>query len=250
MRLSAKQWQHIHAFQAGEIERLASDKEFALASSRRPHFTRVGEWLTEGEQNQTVLELGCGPGRYAAMLSSLGYAVTGVDPSSFPAWEMIRRHTSARLMDEVFAEDLPFEDESFDNVACLGALLYFADADKALSEIKRVLRPGGKFYVRTVNRRNLYWSVHRKPIDPASTNHYTEAELAAFLESHGFEVSKTFSYGFYPPYGGSLWWWLSNGTIAIGMQEMLSRLTPKSRRVNVVAYCRQPDESRSDNEDA
>lgn len=250
MKLSAKQWQQIHTFQAGEIERLASDKEFALASSRRPHFTHVGDWLTEGEKNETVLELGCGPGRYAAMLSSLGYSVTGVDPSSFPAWEMIRRHTNARLMDEVFAEDLPFEDESFDNVACLGALLYFADSEKALAEIRRVLKPGGKLYVRTVNRTNLYWSVHGEPIDPASTNHYTEADLAAFLASQGFEVSKTFSYGFYPPYGGSLWWWLSNGVLPIRLQELLSRLTPKSRRVNVVAFCRKIIPSRTENADA
>jgi len=162
--------------------------------------------------------------------------VTVGDSSDFPSWDVIRSKTTAELRGGVYAEDLPFDDQAFDHVACLGALLYFQDVDKALDEVKRVLKPGGRLYMRTVNRTNLYWLAHRKPIDPASTNHYTEHELTQLLERAGFSVERSFSYGFYPPALGMWWWRLVNGILPIGFQEVLSLLTPRSWRVNVVAF--------------
>ena len=238
--LSPKQWEDIHSFQAKEIERLCSDFAFTSAASKQPHYTRIGEWLP-GQSGEKVLEVGCGPGRYVAMLSTLGYDVIGIDPCEFPAWDMIREQTTADLRSNLFAEELPFEDECFDHVACLGALLYFKDPEKSLSEIKRVLKPGGRLMMRTVNRTNLYWLINRQPIDPASTNHYSENEIRSLLEASGFTVDQTFTYGFYPPFFETYWWYLMNGPISIGFQEFLSTITPKRNRVNVVAFAAKPD---------
>jgi SAM-dependent methyltransferase len=226
----------INAFQRNEIVGLAkADGDAAEAASLRPHYSGIGEWLPRGLGGR-VLELGCGPGRYVALLAGLGYDVVGVDPASFPLWDDIRAHRKVELIDGVKAEALPFADASFDHVACVSALLYFDDAQKALSEIRRVLKPGGRLYVRTVNSRNLSRRWRKANIDPVAQNYFDEAELTQFLNKGGFEVKKTFTYGFFPPVMTAFWWYLCNGIIPIRVQEWLSAATPADMRVTVVAY--------------
>jgi len=231
----------INAFQREEIVGLAKlDAAAAEVASKRPHYTGIGEWLPRGLGGK-VLELGCGPGRYVALLSALGYDVVGVDPASFPLWEDIQTHRKVELISGIKAEALPFPDASFDHVACISALLYFEDAKKALDEIARVLKPGGRLYVRTVNSRNLSRRWSKTNIDPAAPNYFDEAELTEFLTKGGFEVKKTFTYGFFPPVMTSFWWYLCNGPISIGAQERLSALTPSDMRVTVVAFAQKPE---------
>src|SRR6266480_1312689 len=130
--LTSAQVESIHAFQRDEIERLAKEPDFAAEAGRSEHFSRVADWLRP-ELGKRVLELGCGPGRYVAMLASLGFDVVAVDPASFDdTWNLIRKHHAVDFRSNVYAEDLPFEDASFDHVACLGALLYFKDPARAL----------------------------------------------------------------------------------------------------------------------
>jgi len=65
-------------------------------------------------------------------------------------------------------------------------------------------------------------------------NLYNEKELIDLLETHGFKVSQSWSYGYWPSFFGRTWWWLVNGVISIGLQSRLSRLTPATHRVNIV----------------
>lgn len=230
----------INAFQREEILGLArSSREQAALASLRPYYTRIGEWLPEGRGGR-VLEVGCGPGRYVALLSALGYDVVGVDPFSFPLWDEIKAVRPVEIRSGVKAEALPFEDASFDHATCISSLLYFDDARKGLSEIKRVMKPGGRLFVRTVNAQNLSRRWAGKNIDPAAGNYYTETELRGFLEEGGFQVEQTFAFGFYPPMMTGFYWYLCNGPLPIGLQERLSALTPADMRVTVVAFARLP----------
>lgn len=226
----------IQEFQRKEIMGLAkATPEQAAKASLRAHYMRIGECLPPGEAGR-VLEVGCGPGRYVALLAAMGYDVVGVDPYSFPLWGEIAQARPVELKDGIMAEDLPFEDGSFDHVTCISALLYFKDPKKALNEMKRVMRPGGRLYVRTVNRRNLARRWTGANIDPAAANYYTEEELRDFIQHAGFVVDKTLSYGFYPPIFTGFYWYLLNGPISIDAQERLSDLTPADMRVTVAAF--------------
>jgi ubiquinone/menaquinone biosynthesis C-methylase UbiE len=93
-----------------------------------------------------ALDVGCGEGRFARMLRDLGIAVTGIDPT--PA--LIER---ARTLDPAGdyrdgrAEALDFPAQTFDLVVTYLTLIDIDDADAAIAEMARVLRPGGTLLI-------------------------------------------------------------------------------------------------------
>ena len=104
-----------------------------------------------------ILDAGCGEGRNAVYFINQGYQLFGIDPNETaiqycrylskslnPAYDS-HRFQVGRL------EDIPFHSAAFDVVIC-SAVLHFAENvdnfEKMLSEIHRVLRPGGVFWFR------------------------------------------------------------------------------------------------------
>ena len=212
-----------------------SDQEKARQLALSVPYGRIGAWL-EPRACESVLELGCGPGRFVALLAQLGYRVVGVDPygaEAFPTWARVGTLPDVELRGGVRAESLPFENGSFDHAACMGALLYFDDPVEALSELHRVVKPGGRLVLRTVNRENLFTAVTGRRLDPASKNLYSREELSALVEAVGFRVADTFTFGFWPPACTQYWWYLVNTAVKPTMQRTLSALTPPRRRVNI-----------------
>ena len=98
--------------------------------------------------NPKVLDIGCGPGMQTLELARLaGGTVTGVDNHAPYLEELRRRADLAGLsgkIETVRADmtALPFPEESFDLVWSEGAL-YIMGFEKALSEMRRFLKPGG-----------------------------------------------------------------------------------------------------------
>jgi SAM-dependent methyltransferase len=90
-----------------------------------------------------ALDAACGTGRHAHHLVELGHHVVGVDGSP----EMLARATRS-VPEAVFEEgdlcSLPLETASVDLVVCALALGHVADLSGAVSELSRVLRPGGR----------------------------------------------------------------------------------------------------------
>jgi SAM-dependent methyltransferase len=91
-----------------------------------------------------VLDMACGTGRLTRVLAADAAAVWGIDLSL----EMLRRARRDRYDNVVVArmnaEDLCFEDEAFEGVACGWALHLFADIPTTVAEIHRVLAPDGR----------------------------------------------------------------------------------------------------------
>lgn len=216
------------------LRRFLFDRPYAERMSHHPVHAYLGLWLPRGE-GTTVLELGCGPGKYVALLQSLSFSVVGVDPCQFPTWEIIRRETSATLLDGVSGETLPFPDGYFDHAVCLGAVLYFDDVKRAMDELRRVVKPGGRVIIRTVNKNNLYTRRTGRPVDPASRHLFTMEELTRLIRDHGFSIEGSYSYGFWPPYCPELWWYMVCVWLPLELQHSLScRLSSEHRINNVV----------------
>jgi ubiquinone/menaquinone biosynthesis C-methylase UbiE len=94
-----------------------------------------------------VLEVGCGPGEAAERIArELGARVVAVDLSPRMVELARARAVDARVGD---VQDLQFPDESFDCALAAWVLFHPADLERALSELARVLRPGGRLVAAT-----------------------------------------------------------------------------------------------------
>ncbi len=97
----------------------------------------------------SLLDVGCAWGRMFALFKGCGLRVTGVDISDAMirmARDQWQGDAAVDDLREAEAEELPFADESFDNVTCLAVFDATYQAE-ALTEFSRVLRPGGRLYV-------------------------------------------------------------------------------------------------------
>jgi 2-polyprenyl-6-hydroxyphenyl methylase/3-demethylubiquinone-9 3-methyltransferase len=102
-----------------------------------------------------ALEVGCGGGLLTEEIARMGFATTGIDPSE-PSLRVAANHALESGLNIRYligsGESLPFEDRSFGAVFCCDVLEHVRDLPKVISEISRVLKPGGVFYYDTLNR--------------------------------------------------------------------------------------------------
>ena len=96
------------------------------------------------DRGNRVLDLCCGHGAMTAALCARGCDVTGLDFSSEMLAHAARNAPDAHLI-EGDAQDLPFDDASFDVILSNCGIMHVPDQPRALSEARRVLRPNGTF---------------------------------------------------------------------------------------------------------
>jgi ubiquinone/menaquinone biosynthesis C-methylase UbiE len=89
-----------------------------------------------------ILDIGCGTGHLAGELMRRGYQALGVDFSEGMV-SYAREHYGADRFQVGDIERIPFPDNSFDGIMCLGVMEYLSSDEPALREMWRVLKPGG-----------------------------------------------------------------------------------------------------------
>jgi ubiquinone/menaquinone biosynthesis C-methylase UbiE len=141
-----------------------------------------------------VLDVGCGDGRLAAELAQAGALVAGADPSRI-AIERARAAVPGGTFEQIGAAGrLPFADSRFDAVTCVHVLQHVEDTQLLLSEIRRVLRPGGTLAVAVPNNGRVYrtfvsvtaFERHHDPLQPV-VRFYSDRSLAKLLDEFGFD---------------------------------------------------------------
>jgi len=121
-------------------------------------------WIAHGR----VLEIGVGLGTDLERIHRLGATVVGLDLTP-ECVELSRRRFALRELEGIFvegdAESLPFEDESFDGVYSMGVLHHTPNTARAVAEIHRVLRPGGRALVALYHRDSWFLRVNIQLIE-------------------------------------------------------------------------------------
>jgi ubiquinone/menaquinone biosynthesis C-methylase UbiE len=169
-----------------------------------PRFALIGRRLVELAEipvGANVLDIASGRGAVlipAAQQVGPGGHVVGIDLSEEMIQQLdaeIRRlslaNAEVRQMD---AEQLDFPDAAFDRVLCGFALFFFPRLDRALSEFRRVLKPGGRIAVSTWGKLEAPWqwydelreaySIPRRPLVTQPLDQLMDVEMA--LVNGGF----------------------------------------------------------------
>lgn len=143
--------------------------------------------------DERVLDVGCGTGAFAARLVARHpmQHVVGVDVSEGMLAEARRKlgHAPGAAFVRAAADALPFDAAAFDIVVSASALHYFPDPARALAEMHRVLRPGGRVVVLDWSR-DFWWMAlldgALRLFDPAHGRTLSAGEVRALLVKAGF----------------------------------------------------------------
>lgn len=139
-RLDREKEFHNEAFATGKRKKV---KKYYKTTDRSKNFYR--DKIHEDVAGKSVLEYGCGPGSQAFSLAKAGANVTAIDISEVAIEQTKAEAEKQGLEMDCFvmdAEDLSFDDHSFDRV-CGSGILHHLDLDRCYKELRRVLEPGG-----------------------------------------------------------------------------------------------------------
>lgn len=120
--------------------------------------------ILESSPDDVVLDAGCGLGDHAIRVARQGHRVHAIDISAVALDEARRRAHLAGVADKILFErgdltDLKLKDESFDRVYSWGVVIHIPGADRALTELTRILKPGGRLALYVTNDRAWDYSI-------------------------------------------------------------------------------------------
>jgi SAM-dependent methyltransferase len=130
-----KEWNRFDFFNDSEIEKIGNDY-FDIVTS---------QMMNKGS---TVLDVGCGSGRWIKYVADKVRFVEGIDPSNsvYTAANFLNPNTNVRITHSSI-DTLPFPDSSFDFVYSLGVLHHIPETKKAMQKCVEKLKPGGAFLI-------------------------------------------------------------------------------------------------------
>ena len=145
----------------------------------------------------TVLEVACGTGLVASKVAEQAYKVYGIDIST-PMIDEAEKKMREKDLDNVefFVEDaysLHFENDIFNTVICNSALHNMKYPQKALSEIKRVLKPSGRFIGAIVGfgespKFNILYAILKLFIRLPVFHKFNLDKMADMIRDSGFSI--------------------------------------------------------------
>jgi SAM-dependent methyltransferase len=138
-----------------------------------------------------VLDLGCGQGDFTALIRQTGAEVLGVEVAQAAVDRARRRHPGLEFDLVEIDGPLPLGDGSFDVVWASEVIEHVADTARWLSEVRRVLAPGGRLLVTTPSHGRLRLAMggierYSEPLGD-HLHLYSSRSLRELLEEFGFD---------------------------------------------------------------
>lgn len=209
-----------------------------------------------------LLDVGCGAGVMSLVAEAYGYAYTGIDssPEMVRAAERVHPESDRVRFGEGRAEQLDFGADEFDVVLALGVLEYVErfQVDRVLSEIERVVKPGGTVIVSVLSNRCPLWVgrrlreaagrlrarlLGRRRVSQAPERLYSKRQIGRLLAEARMTTTSTRPYAFAPIPASIYARWPGFWARLCGRVESLHRtpLSFLSLATLVVSDCRTVD---------
>jgi ubiquinone/menaquinone biosynthesis C-methylase UbiE len=166
---------------------------------------RMSHWLTDGQakvldrlsfdESDWFLDVGCGTG-WAVIRTSQqvpGGKACGIDISPgmvARATELARGvpNVDLRVAD---AEAIPYPENTFSAIICTNSFHHYSTPVRAISEMRRVLKPGGQLLIRDSNRQGCHWvwlwDRFLRTFERGHVQYHTEREVLQFMEEAGIK---------------------------------------------------------------
>ena len=165
---------------------------------RRSKELKVAKKLIGSKQQLKLLDIGCRTGTMVSLFDSFGLDARGIDPAAQPV-EMGR--SAGRKLDIGFVEQQGYASNSFDIVTMYEVIEHLPNPDVVLSEISRILRPGGILIVGTGNYASWTRMLRKSNWDFFSLRgrgghiyFYSPDSLKKIGLKHNLHLSETISY--------------------------------------------------------
>ncbi len=114
------------------------------------------EWISQVPPTSHILDLGSATGGNSVLMQNLGFKVSSLEYSELGFNLQVQKGIDVAKGD---ARDIPFSESHFDGVICLDVLEHILEDSQVVSEIARVLKPGGYFLISVPEDPRL-WSDH------------------------------------------------------------------------------------------
>ena len=141
-------------------------------------------------RGERVLDVGCGAGEFSAELARAGARVVGVDVAPTALERAQTKHPDLDFRLVELDRPLPLKDNSFEVVWAGEVIEHIADTARWLSELRRVLAPGGRLLLTTPDHGRVRLAIRGVEhfSDPLGDHlHlYTRRSLRRLLEEFGF----------------------------------------------------------------
>jgi ubiquinone/menaquinone biosynthesis C-methylase UbiE len=141
----------------------------------------------------TALEVGCGRGVGSELILNIFCAdkvdAFDLDPHMIKlAQKRLERHGDRIKLGVGNVTDIPAEDDYYDAVFDFGIVHHVPNWRDALKEIRRVLKPGGRFYCEEVLERYITHPFWRRLLDHPQADRFNHDQFVKGLENTGFLV--------------------------------------------------------------
>ena len=175
-------------YDKGWRQTLAAGKEQGGNLRTNLEFLSQTDLLRPGDK---ILEIGCGIGSLVFELSRKGYDIIGIDLSREVIEYGRKKYGDIRLEVQA-AEELPYDDESFDVVLSFDLLEHIAQVDRHISEVRRVLRGDGLYLFQTPNKYSnaIFETLYHRTLKWrwAHPSLHTPGQLRRRLSRNGFQI--------------------------------------------------------------
>lgn len=139
-----------------------------------------------GLEKGRLLDIGCGVGDFLLYVKNAGWEITGIEPSN-DAKKIAQERLGITLFDPSDSHSLP--DHSFDVITMWHVLEHVDDLKSQTSELKRLLKPGGRLIIALPNFQsfdsqyyNIYWAAWDVP---RHLNHFSSDVIRSIFTSLG-----------------------------------------------------------------
>lgn len=199
-----------------ELYERRAEREYGAPASLRERqwrkFEGVWELLNAALPCERFLDAGCGDGRHLVAVGGRAGRLTGLDISErilATAREALEAEGLEADLRQGNLEALPFPDADFDVVLCTQVIEHLLAPERGVTELARVLRPGGRLVLTTDNSRTLSRVLNaprtglvllirrRKPAFEFPHASFTIREVIDLVESAGLQPERVETFRFH-----------------------------------------------------